>query len=76
MASADTDAATNGIASGRDRFDRPADEYAISFRRKLRLITLSLLVINVAIGLFARYQQRATIATAVEIYDKAFVSTN
>jgi diguanylate cyclase (GGDEF)-like protein len=56
--------AISGSAAG-----RPNDSYAIAFRRTLWLITLSLLVINVVIGLFVRYQQHATIAEAINVYD-------
>jgi diguanylate cyclase (GGDEF)-like protein len=56
--------------------DRPADRYSISFRRQFRLVTISLLVINLMIGLFARHQQRAIIDYAASTYDIAFTATN
>ena len=37
---------------------------------------VALLLINLAVGLFAREQQRAIINKAIEIYDTAFVSSN
>ena len=37
---------------------------------------VALLLINLAVGLFAREQQRAIITKAIEIYDTAFVSSN
>jgi diguanylate cyclase (GGDEF)-like protein len=37
---------------------------------------VALLLINLAVGLFAREQQRAIISKAMEIYDTAFVSSN
>jgi diguanylate cyclase (GGDEF)-like protein len=77
VARADIDPEANvaPAASGR-RADRPADGYAISFRRKFRLVTCCLLVINVLIGLFARHQQQAIISYALGVYDTAFISTN
>jgi len=56
--------------------DRPADGYAINFRRKFRLITACLLAINILIGLFARQQQQSIIEYALDVYDTAFISTN
>jgi len=37
---------------------------------------MSVLLINLAVGLFARHQQHAIMDFAVEIYDTAFISTN
>jgi methyl-accepting chemotaxis protein len=47
-----------------------------SFRRKVRLGAIGLLVVNIAVGLFAREQQHVAIDYALDIYDTAFVSTN
>jgi methyl-accepting chemotaxis protein len=47
-----------------------------SFRRQIRVGAISLLILNVAVGLFARQQQHATIDYALNIYDTAFISTN
>jgi methyl-accepting chemotaxis protein len=47
-----------------------------SFGRQVRAGAIALLVINVAIGLFARQQQHAIIDHALDIYDTAFISTN
>jgi len=59
---------SNTAISGSDLApDRAKDSYAIAFRRKLWLITLSLLLINIVIGLFARYQQHATIGSAINM---------
>jgi diguanylate cyclase (GGDEF)-like protein len=52
------------------------DRYALSFRRQFRVVAISLLVVNLMIGLFARQQQHAIIGYAVSIYDTAFISTN
>jgi diguanylate cyclase (GGDEF)-like protein len=74
VVSAKIDAEVKGAATG--SADRPADEFAISFRRKFRLVTVCLLVINLMIGLFARHQQHAIIDYALNVYDTAFISTN
>jgi diguanylate cyclase (GGDEF)-like protein len=63
-------------ALGGRRHGRPADKYAISFRRQFRVVTIFLLAVNLMIGLFARHQQHAIIDYAVTIYDTAFISTN
>ena len=47
-----------------------------SFRRQIRIGAISLLIVNLAVGLFARQQQHAIIDYAVNIYDTAFISTN
>jgi methyl-accepting chemotaxis protein len=47
-----------------------------SFRRKVRAGAIILLIVNIAVGLFARQQQHAIIDYALNIYDTAFVSTN
>jgi diguanylate cyclase (GGDEF)-like protein len=77
LASAEIDAVAQvAPTGGKPAAGRPADRYAISFRRKFRLITFSLLAINAMVGLFARYQQHTMIGSAVNVYDTAFVSTN
>jgi len=77
VASPETD---SGASSGLSRGDRPAsqpgDRYAISFRRHFRALTVTLLAVNLAIGLVARRQQHAIIDHAVNVYDTAFISTN
>jgi diguanylate cyclase (GGDEF)-like protein len=50
--------------------------YGDSFRRQLRVGAIGLLMINLALGLFARQQQRGIIDYAINIYDTAFISTN
>jgi methyl-accepting chemotaxis protein len=47
-----------------------------SFRRRIRAGAIGLLILNVAVGLFARQQQHAIIDYALNIYDTAFISTN
>ena len=47
-----------------------------SFRRQIRAGAVALLIVNLAIGLFARHQQHAISDYAVNVYDTAFVSTN
>src|SRR5882672_12661439 len=47
-----------------------------SFRRQIRLGAIILLMVNLAVGLFARQQQHAIIDYAVNVYDTAFISTN
>jgi diguanylate cyclase (GGDEF)-like protein len=77
VASAESVSGTSGDAI---HVDGPAgqadDRYAISFRRRFRVLAIVLLAVNVAIGLFARQQQHAIIDHAVNVYDTAFVSTN
>jgi hypothetical protein len=77
VASPETD---SGASSALPREDRPArqpgDRYAISFRRHFRVLTVTLLAVNLAIGLVARRQQHAIIDHAVDVYDTAFISTN
>lgn len=47
-----------------------------SIRRWMRLGAVCLLIVNLAVGLFARQQQHAIIDYAINIYDTAFISTN
>jgi len=60
--------------------ERPSDvlgqRYAVSFRRKFLALTIGLLMVNLAIGLFARQQQQSIIKHAIDVYDTAFISTN
>ena len=53
----DIDAGTkNAPTDSGSHSDRPGDRYAISFRRRFRVVTVSLLMINLVIGLFVRHQ--------------------
>jgi methyl-accepting chemotaxis protein len=47
-----------------------------SLRRQIRIGAIALLVVNLAVGVFARQQQQAIINYAVNVYDTAFISTN
>ena len=77
MASPETDSGASSGLSGGDRLvSQPGDRYAISFRRHFRVLTVTLLAVNLAIGLVARRQQHAIIDHAVDVYDTAFISTN
>ena len=74
---ADIDAeANNGWARADISAALASDRYAISFRRRFLALTVILMLVNLAIGLFARQQQHAIIDHAVNIYDTAFISTN
>jgi diguanylate cyclase (GGDEF)-like protein len=53
-----------------------ADIYQGAFRRQLRAVAVGLLLLNLALGLFARQQQHAVIDHAIDIFDSAFISTN
>jgi hypothetical protein len=53
-----------------------ADIYQGAFRRQLRAVAIGLLLLNLALGLFARQQQHAVIDHAIDIFDSAFISTN
>ena len=77
VASAELDVgAANAPSSNAPHSDRPADRYLMSFRRRFRIFTIGLLVINLMIGLFARHQQRSIVDYAASTYDTAFVATN
>jgi len=67
---------TGAPTHGRPRSSRVADRYNGSFRRQLRVVAIGLLMVNLALGLFARQQQHATIDHAINIYDTAFIATN
>ena len=69
-------AAKNARTDSGSHSDRPRDRYAISFRRRFRVVTFCLLMINLVIGLFAHHQQQAILDYAINIYDTAFISTN
>jgi diguanylate cyclase (GGDEF)-like protein len=74
---AGTDSAPTSVPTdARPRSSRIADIYHGAFRRQLRALAIGLLLVNVALGLFARQQQHATIDHAINIYDTAFISTN
>jgi diguanylate cyclase (GGDEF)-like protein len=74
VASAEIDAQPQDASTtlGRPRSGRIADRYHSSFRA----VAIGLLMVNLAVGLFARQQQHAIIDYAINIYDTAFVSTN
>ncbi len=55
---------------------RVLDEDATSLRRRIRIGAVTLLIVNIAVGLFARQQQQAIIDYALNVYDTAFISTN
>jgi diguanylate cyclase (GGDEF)-like protein len=81
VASAETDAETNGAPTAAPKLERPpsrgaADRYHGAFRRQLRAVAIGLLMVNVALGLFARQQQHASTDHAIDIYDTAFTATN
>jgi diguanylate cyclase (GGDEF)-like protein len=77
VATAEIDAGAGSVPVAPDSSsNRSSERYAISFRRQFLAVTISLLAINLAIGLFARHQQRAIIDYSVNIYDTAFISTN
>jgi len=77
VASPETDSgASSGLPRGNRLASQPGDRYAISFRRHFRVLTVTLLAANLAIGLVARRQQHAIIDHAVNVYDTAFISTN
>ncbi|MGB8397422.1 putative bifunctional diguanylate cyclase/phosphodiesterase, partial [Bradyrhizobium sp.] len=67
----------NDTGAGDSKFEsgRAGRDYR-SFRRRLAMGAMSVLIINLAVGLFARQQQHAIMDFAVEIYDTAFISTN
>src|SRR5580700_5052546 len=63
-------------ASPRGRARRGADRFQGAFRRQLRALAIGLLMLNLALGLFARQQQQTMIDHAINIFDTAFISTN
>jgi diguanylate cyclase (GGDEF)-like protein len=75
--STEVDTETKAVSpDGQPRSNRAADRYHGSFRRQLRVVAIGLLVVNLALGLFARQQQHHTIDHAINIFDTAFISTN
>jgi methyl-accepting chemotaxis protein len=48
----------------------------IAFRRQIRLGAISLLVVNLVVGLFARQQHHALFNYAINVYDTALISIN
>ena len=77
MASAEIDAGTKKAPPrGPARSNRVGNGYYGSFRRRLRVVAIGLLLVNLALGLFARQQLQAIIEYAVDVYDTAFISTN
>jgi methyl-accepting chemotaxis protein len=66
----------DGSAHPHARTTRIVGSDQSSFRRKVRAGAITLLIVNIAVGLFARQQQHAIINYALNIYDTAFVSTN
>jgi methyl-accepting chemotaxis protein len=63
---------TRARGSGSRRLD---GDY-IAFRRQIRVGAISLLVVNLVVGLFARQQHHALFNYAINVYDTAFISTN
>ena len=77
MAAAEIHAGTRDAPPERRRRSKwMVGRYGDSFRRQLRVGAIGLLMINLALGLFARQQQRGIIDYAINIYDTAFISTN
>jgi diguanylate cyclase (GGDEF)-like protein len=77
VASADFDVrADNVLTRGPPRSRGAAEIYQGAFRRQLRAVAIGLLLLNLALGLFARQQQHAVIDHAIDIFDSAFISTN
>ena len=58
------------------RYARPRRGSQVVCAGRSGIGAIALLVLNVAIGLFARQQQHAIIDHALDIYDTAFISTN
>jgi methyl-accepting chemotaxis protein len=52
------------------------DGHYVAFRRQIRLAAISLLVVNLVVGLFARQEHHALFKYAINVYDTAFVSIN
>jgi hypothetical protein len=55
---------------------RRAGEEQNPFRRKVRISAIALLILNIALGLFARQQQHVVLDYTLDVYDTAFISTN
>jgi diguanylate cyclase (GGDEF)-like protein len=77
VTSAEIEPGPNSPPAGQPRRSgRGTDRYQGAFRRQLRAVAIGLLLVNLALGLFARQQQHATIDHAIDIFDTAFISTN
>jgi methyl-accepting chemotaxis protein len=72
MTSTENIVPTHADASG----SRSVDGDYIAFRRQIRLGAISLLVVNLVVGLFARQQHHTLFDYAINVYDTAFISTN
>jgi hypothetical protein len=72
MTSSENIVPTHAAASG----SRSVDGDYIAFRRQIRLGAISLLVVNLVVGLFARQQHHTLFNYAINVYDTAFISTN
>jgi hypothetical protein len=72
MTSTENIVPTHADASG----GRSVDGDYIAFRRQIRLGAISLLIVNLVVGLFARQQHHALFNYAINVYDTAFISTN
>jgi methyl-accepting chemotaxis protein len=62
------------VAPARDSRNPGGDHN--SLRRQIRIGAVTLLMVNLAVGVFARQQLHAIIDYAVNVYDTAFISTN
>jgi hypothetical protein len=77
VASADFDVGTESVLTPEPpRSCRAANIYQGAFRGQLRAVAIGLLLVNLALGLFARQQQHAVIDHAIDIFDSTFISTN
>ena len=74
MTATESNAGTKAPAARGRR--RAVDRFQDAFRRRLRGVAIGLLLVNLALGLFARQQQHATVDRAIDIFDTAFISTN
>jgi methyl-accepting chemotaxis protein len=72
MTSTENIVPTRADASG----SRSVDGDYIAFRRQIRLGAITLLVVNLVVGLFARQQHHTLFNYAINVYDTAFISTN
>ena len=72
MTSTENIVPTHADAGGSRRVD---GDY-IAFRRQIRIGAISLLVVNLVVGLFARQQHHTLFNYAINVYDTAFISTN
>jgi hypothetical protein len=72
MTSIENIAPTHAGTGGR----RSIDGDYIAFRRQIRLGAISLLVVNLVVGLFARQQHHTLFNHAINVYDTALISIN